>query len=112
MRQTGRRAVTLVRRSFPSRLERFWGPVLRIAGGAAVAHPDVEQPVGPELELAAVVVRVRLAHVEELLRAREDDPASPRPEADDARVAVPVGVVDVEAVVAPVAGVERNREQA
>ena len=44
--------------------------VLRITGGASVAHPDVEEAVRVELQLAAVVVRVRLAHEQQLAGTR------------------------------------------
>ena len=36
---------------------------LRVAAGPAVAHPDVEHPVRPEDDRAAVVVRERLRDV-------------------------------------------------
>ena len=48
--------------------------VLRIAAGAAVAHADVEPAVGAELELAAVVVRVRLLDEEQLPQALASRP--------------------------------------
>ena len=50
---------------------------VRVAGGAAVAEADVEHAVGPELEIAAVVVRVRLLH-EEHAAARARDRRSRR----------------------------------
>ncbi len=44
--------------------------VHRIAAAAAVAEPDVQEPVGPEGEHAAVVVRERLRDREEDARRR------------------------------------------
>ena len=39
---------------------------VRVAAAAAVAEPDVEEAVGPEDELAAVVVGVRLLDDQQL----------------------------------------------
>ena len=45
------------------------GAVARVAGAAAVAHPDVQVAVHPEREVPAVVVRVGLRHREDVVRA-------------------------------------------
>ena len=65
----------------------------------------LEPSVGPERELAAVVVRVRLRDEEPLLPRAEQRLRAGRVRAvlGDARVAVRVGVVDVEAAVLRVA---------
>ena len=68
--------------------------ILGVAGGTAVGHPDIEETVGAELELAAVVIRIRLVDGEELARSRCDGFPASRAELDDARVAVAVRVVD------------------
>ena len=86
------------------------GAVLGIAAVAAVAHAHVEEPVGPEGELAAVVVRVGLGDVEEL--AGLDGLSAARAVLLHARVALGVGEVDVEEPVRLVVGMERHREQA
>src|SRR5205823_6644334 len=83
-----------------------------VAGRATVAHPHVQQAVRSELELAAVVIGERLPDEEKLPEARRDRLPVARAELDDVRVAVPVGVVDVEAVVATVPRTERHGEQA
>jgi hypothetical protein len=87
-------------------------PVLGIAARAAVAHADVEPPVGAERELAAVVVAVRV--VEEgdapLGGGVRGQPA--RAVLDHALVSVPVGVLDVVAAVPRVVRVEGDRQQA
>jgi hypothetical protein len=57
------------------------------------------------------VVRVWLAHVEQLSRREWKADAPARAELDHTRIAADVGVVDVEAVVALVVGREREREQ-
>ena len=93
------------------RLERL-AVVVRVAAGAAVAEPDVEQSVRAEGELAAVVVREGLALVEDLPRRGQDRGAPVRAILDDARVPGGVGVVDVEEMVPRVARMERDREQA
>src|SRR5205823_2333128 len=85
--------------------------VLGVAAGAAVAHADPELAVGPELELAAVVVRVGLRDEQKLPRRARDRASPVGAVLDDARVAVPVGVVDVEEPVLRVAGVEGDREK-
>jgi hypothetical protein len=87
------------------------GPVLGVAAGAAVAHPDIEHPVGPELELAAVVVRVGLRNGEQHLGTRRDRARSVRAVLDDPRVAPKIRVVDVEEVVLRVVRVERDRQE-
>ena len=89
------------------------GPVLGIAARASVAHPDPQPPVGPEDEVPAVVVRVRLVDPEDLLRAPRQGSPVARPVADDPRRPVrPRGVVHVEGVVARVGRREREPEQA
>src|SRR5206468_6054724 len=85
--------------------------VLRISGAATVAHADVEQTVRPELQLPAVVVRIGLPDEQQLPRAVEERAAPARTKLDDTRVAVPVGVVDVDAVVARVVRAERDGQQ-
>ena len=93
--------------------------VLRIAGrdvaggwvGAAVAEADVEPALLVELELAALVIRIRLLHHEQVVRARRHADAVRRGELGDVAVAVQVAVVDVELVVLRVARVEREREE-
>src|SRR6266545_1063214 len=92
-------------------LTRSLRAVARITGRAAVAHADVEAAVAVELQLSPVVVRVRLAHEEELPRSRLHAATSPRTELDYSRVPSPVRVVDVEPVVTPIVRVEGNREQ-
>src|SRR6185312_4277838 len=85
--------------------------VARITPRAAVAHAHVEKPVRVELQLAAVVVRERLMHEEELPRRRRDRAAVAGPELDYARISVAIRVVHVEAMVLRVVGMECNREQ-
>ena len=87
------------------------GPPLRIAARSAVAHPDVQHPVGPEREVAAVVVGVRLLDLQHdagLVAVAERAVGVHRVLGDD-RPARRVGVVDVRQ--RPV-GVERQPEQA
>ena len=106
---------TALQRVDPQQLAELDAQILRavpgVPGRAAVAHADVEQAVRPELQLAAVVIGVRLLDEEELPGARGDRPAVARSELDHARVAVPIGVVDVEAVVLRIRGTERDGEQ-
>src|SRR5262249_15850245 len=84
--------------------------VLGVAGGAAVPHPDVELAVRPELELPAVVVRVRLLDEEEL--AQPPGGGAPvRTRLADPGVALDAGVVDVELVVRAVLRMEGHRQQ-
>src|SRR6185437_11840112 len=85
--------------------------VARITARPAVAHPHVEQPLRVELQLAAVVVRVRLTHEQQLSRGRLHRATVARPELDNARVPVAIGVVHVEAMVLRIGGMERNGEQ-
>ena len=93
--------------------------VLRIAGGdvaggwvgAAVAEADVEPALLVELELAALVIRIRLLHHEQVVRARRHADTVRRGQLGDVAVAVQVAVVDVELVVLRVARVEREREE-
>ena len=87
---------------------------LRVAGAAAVAHAHVEPSVRPELQLAAVVIGVRLVDSQDDPGARGDGRVRVgrrRPIAHHARVAGGVRVVHVEPPVRRVARVERHREQ-
>ena len=80
-----------------------------VEGGAAVSEPEVEEAVGPERELAAVVVLVGLVDGQELAEAL--GPGGARAVLDDPRVSLEVRVVDVEARVVREVGVESEREQ-
>ena len=85
-----------------------------VVGGAAVAHPDVELAVGPELELPAVVVPERLVDREQgpaARRVRDVRVARGDRVARDHGVAREVRVVDEEEAVRAVVRVERRREQ-
>src|SRR5947207_2518073 len=65
-----------------------------VAARAAIAHPYIQHPVRPELELATVVVRVGLPHEQQAVR-RPGQPDRPiRAVLDDVRVPVEVRVVD------------------
>ncbi len=86
-------------------------PVLRVARAAAVSHPDVELAVRPELELAALVIRVRLVDQEELPHPKRRAPVGAGPVLGHDGVAVEVHVVDEEPPVLLVIGMERDREQ-
>jgi hypothetical protein len=89
--------------------------LLRVAAAAAVAQGDVEEPVGPEGETAAVVVREGLGHEQDALlaaRIRDVPCRRVRPELGDVGVAVAVGVVDEEAAVLGVTRVEGEAEEA
>src|SRR5207237_4620680 len=77
----------------------------------AVAVSPVEEPVRPELQLAAVVVRGEVLDEHQLLRGRRDRADAVRAVLHDMRVAALVGVVDVEAVGPLVLRIERDREQ-
>src|SRR5581483_9352618 len=88
--------------------------VHRVAGAAAVAEPDRERAVGSEGEHAAVVVRERLIDAEEetgRLGIGDRRILARAPELDDLGVAVGVGVIDEEAAVRRVAGMEREAEE-
>src|SRR6478735_5679266 len=86
--------------------------VLRIAARPTVAEADPQLPVGPELEVAPVVVGVGLLDAEDLLRAPRQRAAVRGAVADDPRRAVAArGVVHVEGPVARVAGRECEPEQ-
>src|SRR5256886_4994925 len=91
----------------------FRRAVLRVAPRAPVAHADVEHPVGPERHEPAVVVRMRLCDEEDQLRRGDVGNIGIRADrvAFDPRVAVVVGVVDVEVSVRGVARVERHAQQ-
>src|SRR5512132_1367995 len=87
--------------------------VVRIPARAAVAGTRVEPAVGPELELAAVMVAelpVRDPQ-QRFGRAGQADGAVGA-ELEDAHVAAPVVEIDEEPVVLRVVRVERDREQA
>src|SRR5205807_7851102 len=60
-----RPAAAFVPQDLAERTRECLCPVAGIPAGAAVAQADVEQPVGPELELAAVVVGVWLLDEEQ-----------------------------------------------
>src|SRR6266536_3052860 len=92
-------------------LARILGTVLRISCGAPVAHPDVEEAVAVELQLSPVVVRVRLIDEQQLTGARQNRAAVAGAELDDAGIAVSIGVVDVEPVIAPVVRMKRDGQQ-
>src|SRR6266480_2974521 len=66
--------------------------VARIPRRSAVAHTDVQETVPVELKLAAVVIRIRLLHEEQLTGSRLDCAAVPGAKLDDARVPVLVRV--------------------
>src|SRR5262249_27248459 len=85
------------------------GAVRRVR--SAVAQPDVGEAAPVERELTALVVVVGLGDVEQLSRARRDGDSVVGAELDDAGVAVPIRVVDVEEVVLLVPGVERHRQE-
>ena len=92
---------------------RFWPLWLGVAAAAAVAVPPVEEAVGAELQLPAVVVGREVLDEEELLLRTTAIAVGPvRAVLHDVRVAVAVGVVDVEAVRRRVGRVEGHREQA
>src|SRR5918996_1448363 len=63
----GAGAVDVEPKELPEPGVEILGAILRVAARAPVAHPHVEQPVGSEGELAAVMVRVRLLDEEELV---------------------------------------------
>src|SRR5207237_5900520 len=56
---------TSIRRILPEQRLQVLSVALRIALAAAVAQADVEEPVGPESELAAIVVVKRLVDHEQ-----------------------------------------------
>ncbi len=113
------RVVAVLARVDPQQLAeqdvRVLGVAVGVAGAAAVAGADVEEAVGAELELAAVVVReARVGDLDHLVpRARRGagGVAALAPERVDLDVAGAVDVVDVEAPVALVTRVEGDREQ-
>src|SRR5581483_3937578 len=89
-------------------------PVLGVgAAGPAVAGGGEQVAAGPEGDRAAVVVgRPRVRDLEDLAPAVRPDPeVGGRAELVDLDVAVGVRVVGVEQVVAPVGGVEGDREE-
>ena len=111
-----------MRSILPSSVGGILRAVLGIVARAAVAHADVEKAVRAEGEIAAVVIRERLADERERpslqsqIEARRrigDQPVRRRsPEARDDGVAGAVGEVDEEAAAARVVGRERQAEQA
>ena len=107
----GLRALTLIVSSLPRRLERFCAWFCGVTRRAAVAHPDVEPPVRARTEAARRCGSRTAARTKSNCRRRFGRNRAVRPVLDDARVAVQVGVVDVELVVRPVVRVERHREQ-
>ena len=104
-----------MRSSLPRSMSVLLGAAFGVVGGAAVAHADVEVAVGPELELAAVVVRVGLRDGQQDPRARRVGLvgiAGGDVVAGDDRIALEIRIVDEEEAVVGVVGVERDREQA
>jgi len=94
-------------------LERLAVPARRVARAdvarrAPVAEPDVEIALGPEPELSAVVVGLGLVDLEHVPAARRVRHPALHGELVDLRVAVGVGVVDVEL---GAIGRERETEQ-
>src|SRR2546430_1184387 len=87
--------------------------VLRIATRAPVAHADVQHAVRPEHHEAAVVVRIRLCDEKDQLGRSDVGNIGIRADriAFDPRIAVVVGIVDVEVSVRGVARVERHAQQ-
>ena len=94
-------------------LREILSAILGIAARTAVAQAEPEPAVGREGELAAIVVRIRLFLREEHAGGGLVHAASilPRPVLDHARVALDVGVVDVEERVGLVARMEREPEE-
>src|SRR5206468_1538525 len=70
-----------------------------IPAASAVAHAHIQEPVAIELKLAAVVVRIRLAHEQQLVCGRLHSLPVPRTELHHPRIAALVGVVHVETVI-------------
>ena len=83
-----------------------WRAALGIERAAAVAEAEVEAPVGPERELAAVVVRLGLVDEQQLAGL------AAAPELGHAGVAALVAPAQVEAAVGGEVGVEGDPEQA
>ena len=81
------RRVDAAWRDLPSREPRILGDAARVEGAAAVAEPEVEPAVGPEGELAAVVVLLGLVDVEQPAAGRGSIAPSARAELGDAGVA-------------------------
>ena len=82
------------------------GAALGVEGAAAVAHADVQAPVGAEGQVAAVVVGLGLGHVQQLAGA------AAVAELCHARISPPVGPVQVEPPVGVEVGMEGEAEQA
>src|SRR6184192_1390108 len=87
--------------------------VLGVPARASVAHPDVQLPIGPEDHQPAIVIRVGLFDEQDQLVGRAVRHVRIRRHrvALDTRVAVQVGVIDVEKPVRTVARVEGHAEQ-
>ena len=99
-----------MRRILPSHWLRLSALSLRVARRAAVTSADVQHLVGPELELPAVVVGIRLVEGEHLATCRRVEGAVGRDGVlVDLGVAVVVGVVDVGQ---GAARIDRQAEQA
>ena len=100
-----------IRRILPSRLERSSAWRCGVAARSAVAETDVQQLVGSEGELPAVVVAVGLVDGEHLAVAVAVEMPGGRVDGElgDDGVAVVVGEVHVGQVLG---GVERQAEQA
>ncbi len=88
-------------------------PIPRISGGAPVAEPDPQLPIGTERELSPVVIRVWLIDGEERdCGGGIGDVAIRRyREPQDLRVPGEIREVDVEESVVLVVGVEREAEE-
>ena len=87
---------------------------VRIAGGAAVTEADVQLAVRPEDDVAAVVVRVGLFDEQQLALGRGIGVigiVGACRELDDARVALRIGEVHVDASRVCEVGVEREAEE-
>ena len=98
-----------MRRSLPSSSAGVRGPPLRVTAGAAVAHPDVQEAVGAEDDVATVVVGVRLVDLQQPSGLGGERAGRVDGVLLDDRVAVDVGVVDVREAAG---GIERQAEQA
>ena len=96
---------------------RILRPAARVVSEPAVAERDVEHPVRPELDLAAVVVRVRLRQPQQHRLGRIRDVRvrrhlEPRDDRREPGPGLVRRVVHEEAPVRRVVGVERDRQEA
>ena len=98
-----------MRSILPSSVLMFWPLPMRVAAAPAVAEADVEVPVGPEQDVAAVVVGVGLVDEEHAPGRRSVRAVAAHRVLDHVRVAIGVGVVDVQV---RAVGRERDAEQA